>query len=166
MLDNLQMWDLASLVFALAALSASIYSLFLLKRLSRFQKSFFESGRTIPRLEEFLSGLADKSAKLSSDLKKLLSLQKVLAEQQRQAVSRVGVARFNSYAEAGGKNSFSVALLSEEEDGVVITSLFGRDSQRVYLKAVSAGTSEIPLTEEEKQAILESRSSQISAPEK
>ena len=70
MLDNLPMWDISSLVFALVALLASIYLVFRLKRLSRFQKSFFESGRSIPQLEEFLSGLADKSAKLSSDLKK------------------------------------------------------------------------------------------------
>ena len=162
--DNLPIWDIINLVLAIAAISLSFYSLFRLKRLSRFQKNFFKNSASIPELEEFLAGLENRGVKLSADLKKLLGVQKVLAEQQRQAVSRVGVARFNSYAEGGGNNSFSVALLSEEENGVVITSLYGRDNQRVYLKIISAGASEIPLTEEEKRAILESRSPQIPTP--
>jgi len=51
-------------------------------------------------------------------------------------------------------------LLDEEQSGVVITSLYGRDTQRVYVKPLLAGDSKIPLTNEERQAILESRSSE------
>ncbi|MDZ4231919.1 MAG: DUF4446 family protein, partial [Candidatus Pacearchaeota archaeon] len=71
----------------------------------------------------------------------------------RQAVSRVGLVRFNPFHEIGGNQSFSLALLNEDTNGVVVTSHYGRESNRVYGKRIVKGKAESSLSEEEEKAI-------------
>jgi hypothetical protein len=49
--------------------------------------------------------------------------------------------------------SFSVALLDDAGDGLVITSINGRSETRTYAKGVKGGQSEANLSPEEQQAI-------------
>ncbi|MCL5435587.1 MAG: DUF4446 family protein [Patescibacteria group bacterium] len=157
MLDNLQIWDSVATFLAVAAIVAAVFVIWRLRKTIRFQKKFFSGPGNIPQLEEFLADQEGRLGKLSEEVRQLAKARKTLDQKQRLAISHIGVVRFNSYAEAGGNNSFSLALLDERANGVVITSLYGRDTQRVYAKPLRAGESKIPLTNEEKQAILESR---------
>lgn len=61
--------------------------------------------------------------------------------------------RFNAFDKTGSDLSFSLALLNDEADGVVLTSIFGREDSRVYAKPVLGGKSKYNLSEEEIQAI-------------
>ena len=74
-------------------------------------------------------------------------------QEMRRAITKIGIKRFNPFKEIGGDQSFSVALLDEEHNGVIITSYYGRELNRVYAKAVRKGASEHELSEEEKEAI-------------
>ncbi|GAA3410851.1 DUF4446 family protein [Paenibacillus hodogayensis] len=67
--------------------------------------------------------------------------------------SKIAVCRFNAFEERGADLSFSVAILSEQQDGVVLTGIHTRDETYVYAKPITGGTSEYKLTPEEKQAI-------------
>ena len=78
---------------------------------------------------------------------------KRLDEEGALHVQKVGLVRFNPFKEIGGDQSFSVALLDEEHNGVIITSYYGRELNRVYAKQIQAGKSEHELSEEEKEAI-------------
>jgi hypothetical protein len=69
------------------------------------------------------------------------------------ALQQVGVVRFNAFSDTGGDQSFSVALLDANEDGVVFSSLFNRSDSRVFAKPVTRGASKYPLTDEERRAI-------------
>lgn len=64
-----------------------------------------------------------------------------------------GVIRFNAYDEMGSDLSYSVALLDEKGDGVVLSSLYGRHESRTYAKPIAQGESTYLLSEEEKEAI-------------
>lgn len=66
---------------------------------------------------------------------------------------KIGIVRYNPFSNVGGDQSFSIALLDGNNNGVVISSLFGRDGNRVYGKPVKNGTSEYSLSDEEKEAI-------------
>lgn len=69
-------------------------------------------------------------------------------------VQKVGMVRFNPFAETGGNQSFSLALLDVNNSGIVISSLHGRESTRIYAKPVQAGEkTDFALSDEEKQAI-------------
>lgn len=68
-------------------------------------------------------------------------------------VRGVGLIRFNPFTDQGGTQSFSLALLNEDRDGVVISSLYARERTSVYAKPIKNLTSTFELSEEEKQAL-------------
>jgi hypothetical protein len=69
------------------------------------------------------------------------------------AVRRVGVIRYDAFEDVGGRLSFSVAMLDDHGNGVVMTSINGRQDTRVYAKPVMNGTSTYNLSIEEEEAI-------------
>jgi hypothetical protein len=71
------------------------------------------------------------------------------------ALSRVGLVRFDAFADAGGAQSFSLALLDPAADGVLLTSLHSRQVTRLYIKSIRAGRAEVPLSGEELAALQE-----------
>ncbi len=90
--------------------------------------------------------LKDNFGKLSQEIEKIKKDQKL-------SVQKIGIVRFNPFSEVGSDQSFSIAILDGNNDGLVISSLFSRNDNRVYGKPVKAGTSEYQLSEEEKTAI-------------
>lgn len=76
-----------------------------------------------------------------------------LKKENLRNISKIGIVRFNPFEGLGSNQSFSLVLLNGQNDGAVITSLFSRDSNRVYGKPIKNGTSEFKLASEEKNAI-------------
>lgn len=112
--------------------------------------NFFKKSKEDPKnLKEVLVTLRDfkkKIEKLSRDLDNL-------KEENKYSLQKVGIVRFNPFPEVGGNQSFSIALLNDNNDGVVITSLYSREENRVYGKPIKNGISEYLLSKEEKIAI-------------
>ncbi|MDR3589264.1 MAG: DUF4446 family protein [Negativicutes bacterium] len=75
----------------------------------------------------------------------------------RGCVQRVGIVRFNAFEDTGSDLSFAVAMLDAENNGIVISSLFGRNDSRTYAKPIVNGESSYFLTTEEKQALLKAK---------
>jgi hypothetical protein len=69
------------------------------------------------------------------------------------ALRHVAVVRYDAFGDMGGRLSFTVALLDDASDGVVMTSIHGRTESRTYAKGVKSGASEQSLSPEEQQAI-------------
>ncbi len=68
-------------------------------------------------------------------------------------IKKTGIVRFNPFQEIGGNQSFSLAFLDGNDNGVVITSLYTREGNRVYGKPIKNGKSEYSLSKEEEKAI-------------
>ena len=68
-------------------------------------------------------------------------------------LQKVGLVRYNPFSDAGGDQSFALALLDGRGNGVVISSLYGREMNRVYAKRIEGGAAKYPLTDEEKEAL-------------
>lgn len=71
----------------------------------------------------------------------------------QRAIQRVGVVRFNPFADTGSNQSFVLALLDASGDGFVLSSLHSRQQTRVFLKQVKAGRADAAVSEEEAEAI-------------
>jgi hypothetical protein len=63
------------------------------------------------------------------------------------------VVRYDAFPDMGGRLSFSVALLDDAGDGLVLTSINGRSETRTYAKGVKGAKSDHQLSPEETQAI-------------
>ncbi len=69
------------------------------------------------------------------------------------AVRHVGLLRYDAFEDVGGRLSFSCALLDDNGNGVVVTSINGRQDTRVYAKPITGGRSPYNLSSEEEAAI-------------
>ncbi len=74
------------------------------------------------------------------------------------SLRHVAVVRYDAFGDMGGHLSWSVALVDDAGDGVLITSIHGRSEARTYAKSVTAWSCEQPLSDEEAQALAQSRS--------
>jgi len=129
----------------------------LLRRLGRLAlpKSSKAADSDLPavllRLQESLDhalGVQERAASERDDLQRRMS----------RCLQRVGVVRYNAFDDTGSDQSFSVALLDTDGNGIVLTSLFGRSESRVYAKPVSRAASSYALSDEEREAIRRARS--------
>jgi len=87
------------------------------------------------------------------------TLARRLEREGRTHFQRIGFQRFNPFRDAGGDQSFAVALTDQDGNGVVISSLHSRDATRVYGKPLAGWQSPYPLTDEERAVIEQARSS-------
>ena len=73
------------------------------------------------------------------------------------ALRHLAVVRYDAFGDMGGHLSWSLALLDDSGDGVVLTSIHGRSDSRTYAKSITAWTCEQQLSPEEDEAIAHAR---------
>ena len=65
----------------------------------------------------------------------------------------VKIMRFNPFKDVGGNQSFAIAIVNEDGDGVVLSSLYSRERMSVFAKPITKGQSDIELSIEEKAVV-------------
>lgn len=109
------------------------------------------------RLDDALRGLLDGHARrierLEAAARALNSTDRRQQGEIETGVRRVGLLRYDAFEDVGGRLSFSCALLDEDGNGVVLTSINGRQETRVYAKPIAARQSSYNLSREEEEAI-------------
>jgi Protein of unknown function (DUF4446) len=73
------------------------------------------------------------------------------------ALRHLAVVRYDAFGDMGGHLSWSLALLDDAGNGVVLTSIHGRSDARTYAKNVAAWSSQQQLSPEEEEAIAHAR---------
>ncbi|HUF59910.1 MAG TPA: DUF4446 family protein [Actinomycetota bacterium] len=109
------------------------------------------------RLDETLRGIlqgqSQQIQRLERAIRALHAVDKKLQTQIEGSVRKVALLRYDAFEDVGGRLSFSCALLDDHGNGVVLTSINGRQETRVYAKPVEQGTSSHNLSLEEEEAI-------------
>ena len=147
---------LALAVLALALLAwLALVQVRLHRLLSQYRSVF--AGAQGGNLEALLAQNLEEGRRASAKVDELAALCQRLEATLQHAVQDVGIVRFNPFGDTGGDQSFAVALLDAQGDGLVLTSLYGRAESRIYAKPVQGGQSPYPLTAEEAQAIRQAR---------
>jgi hypothetical protein len=102
---------------------------------------------------ENIEELIEDFKKIKEENKRIKKEIKEIKEKQKFFLQNVKMIRFNPFYEEGGNQSFVLALLDENIDGVVITSLYTKEGNRIYGKPILKGKSEFSLSKEEKEII-------------
>jgi len=117
------------------------------------------------RYEHFMRGLSDRNIEQLIDecIEKVNNVNEKNRDIEFQinriernlihCVQKIGVVRFNAFDNVGSDLSFSVALLDCNDNGIVLSGLYSRDSSATFAKPVVNGNSTYPLSAEEIQAI-------------
>jgi hypothetical protein len=99
----------------------------------------------------------DAAADLPADVPSLRAEVAALRAEAKGALRHLAVVRYDAFDEMGGRLSWSLALLDDAGDGVVLTSIRGRDEARTYAKPIAGWASEAELAPEESEAVAHAR---------
>ncbi|GAB7007533.1 hypothetical protein JCM18899A_50080 [Nocardioides sp. AN3] len=80
-----------------------------------------------------------------------------LSAESKQTFRHLAVVRYDAFGDMGGHLSWSLALVDDAGDGVVLTSIHGRSDARSYAKSIGGWTSDAQLSPEEEEAIASAR---------
>ncbi len=154
---------LAGLVFGVAVVSIGVYHAALVApHFRRFDGTLRGDGEPLSDGTQALSLLRSAQADFSKRTDERLDALEAAAA--RDAL-RIGFLRYNSFSDVGSDQSFTLALLNREGDGVVVTSIFGREETRTYGKAVRRFVAQQGVSKEEQAAIAMARNDdRVAAP--
>ena len=95
----------------------------------------------------------NKGAALPEDVQGLRNEVQALRIEAADALRHLAVVRYDAFGDMGGHLSWSMALLDDSGNGVVLTSIHGRSEARTYAKNVSSWSCDQALSPEEEEAI-------------
>jgi hypothetical protein len=124
-------------------------------RLGRAVRSYRELVRDgeVGSLHDRLVGSAEQAVKAGERMREIEAMHAVIEGRSRRSLQHIGLVRFNPFEDTGSDQSFAIALLDDERDGIVLSSLHGRANTRLFAKPVADGSSPHNLSDEETQAI-------------
>lgn len=122
---------------------------------SRYESTF--SGGDDASLGAAVERLATRFSKMNARTERLVVRMEQIDRALVHSVQGIGFVRYSAFEDTGGDQSFSLALVDGEGDGMIISALYGRDATRVYAKPVEGWISSRPMTGEEERALAKAR---------
>jgi hypothetical protein len=92
-----------------------------------------------------------------ADLEQIRAEVEALRDDSVQSLRHMAVVRYDAFGDMGGHLSWSMALLDDEGNGVVLTAVHGRTDARTYAKNIAGWTCDQPLSPEETDAVATAR---------
>jgi hypothetical protein len=153
-MTNFSSENLISIFMIVAAIligwliAVQIQFLILRKKIKIFLK-----GKKVKDIEEVLSEQVKRMEGTEKDIKDINKWNEKLQAICDISITKIGVIRFNPFKDTGGDQSFAIALLDSNNNGIVFSSLYAREGTRVYAKPIEKGASGYNLSKEEEEAI-------------
>lgn len=126
-----------------------------LRSLNILEKKYrkFMRGVDNKNLEELVTGYLDKIDKVKEDTEYMKELYNSLDMKLKGCIQKVSIIRYRAFEDVGSDLSFSIAMVDDNNDGVIITGIYGRNESTTYAKPVDRGISRYELSEEENQVL-------------
>jgi len=94
-----------------------------------------------------------RGSPIPADLESIRKEVEALRDDAAQALRHLAVVRYDAFRDMGGHLSWSLALVDDEGNGMVLTSIYGRNDVRSYAKSIAGWKSGQELSPEESEAI-------------
>ncbi|MCE5219990.1 MAG: DUF4446 family protein [Clostridium sp.] len=118
-------------------------------------------GRVENRYKKLMRGTSNKNLeevlleRLNSIEEAKETSEKALKECERleiklkDCIQKVAIMRYKAFENVGSDLSFSIVMLDDKNDGVILTGIYGREESTTYAKPIDKGISRYDLSEEE-----------------
>lgn len=117
---------------------------------------YSDDGDIISALKDYYDKVDSLSKTVSKNSDAVLQMRLTNCENDsNMSLKKIGIVNFDAFDDVTGKLSFALAILNNNNDGIIVTSLYGHNSCNTYLREVTSGETPIKLLEEEKTALKE-----------
>ena len=106
-------------------------------------------GTSGKNLEELINTKLDYVEEAKITCEKALSKSEILEEKMKDCIQKVAIMRYKAFEDVGSDLSFSIAILDDKNDGILLTGIYAREDSTTYAKPVDKGISRYDLSEEE-----------------
>jgi ABC-type Na+ efflux pump permease subunit len=147
--------ELVMLIILALVIILFVMSIILWVKLSAMRKNYKRllNGTNPVNVEELLINIQQKQSQQIEQTAVLTTKVDAFKEAIKKMKSKIGVHRYNAFSDTGSDLSFSVAILDEFQDGVLLTGIHNREQTYIYAKPVQNGQSQYTLSPEEIEAI-------------
>lgn len=146
--------------FLIIILLISVLSIILLilnhLKLTKIKNEYSEFMKKLgngKNIDENLKVYMDRVQKVEDLNKEIIQYCESLDKTVDTCIQKIGIVRYNAFKDVGSNLSFTLALLNNNNNGVVLNGIYSRDNSNIYAKPIKDGKSEYILSAEEKEAI-------------
>jgi len=161
MINNWQSYITIFLVVAVVVLF--IICIILLKAIGESEDKYrkFTRGVNGKNIEELVTSYFDKvdEVKKSTDIVK--DKYEGLERKIQVCFQKTSMLRYRAFENVGSDLSFSISLLDNNNDGFILTGIYGRNESTTYAKPIEKGLSRYDLSEEEIEVLQKAISKKI-----
>lgn len=100
-------------------------------------------------LEKYMDKVSSVELKNSEIMQYVTNLDKDMEK----CIQKIGIVRYSAFKDTGSDLSFALAMLDENNNGVVFNGIYSREMSNIYAKPVENGKSKYTISEEEQEAI-------------
>ena len=122
-------------------------------KLNKKYKTFINKLGNGKDIEEDLENYMYRVERVEKQNAELGGICKTLNNDLSKCIQKVGIVRYNAFKDTGSDLSFTLALLDDNNSGVVLNGIYSREMSNIYAKPVENGKSTYATSEEENEAI-------------
>lgn len=152
---NSEMVSVINFIFAFLLI---LLGIFLWVKMNKMRNKYMKmlGGVNSSNVEDLIIKLQNQTKQLVEENQSQKATIMEIQTAMKSMKSRVGIHRYNAFSEYGNAMSFSLAILDENQNGVVLSGIHNREDTYIYAKPIKNGESEYVLSPEEKEAIIRS----------
>lgn len=139
-------------VIILILLVLNILNMCSISKLKKIYKKFMQ-GKNAKSLEKEIMGLFEDNKFMKSSIESNKKDIRILYKKFETTFQKIGIIKYDAFNQMGGKLSFCLALLDENNDGFILNSVHSTEGCYSYTKEIENGTCKISLGDEEQKAL-------------
>ena len=150
---KIDIFIISILIFNLILLLLYIFNLIKLKKINKNYCKFMKKIGNGSNLDEMLKSYINKVDEVSEKNNEIIKYCSNLENEISLSIKKIGMVRYSAFKDTGSDLSFAVALLNNNNDGVLFNGIYSREMSNIYAKQIIAGKANSKLSDEEKQAL-------------
>ncbi len=146
-------------IFCIMVIMIILY-LVLLSKFKKYKANYdtFMQGKDAQDMETAILSKFSQIDQVSEQVEMHAAEISTLFENMKFSYQKFSIVKYDAFKEMGGKLSFSLCMLTDNNDGFIMTSVHSSsDGCYIYIKEIIKGESYVLLSEEEKKVLTEAK---------
>lgn len=150
---ELNIFEIIILIINLMLLILYVLNNIKLKKLRKNYSEFMTKLGKGDNINDLLKEYVCKVDKIADENKEIERYCQKLEKDSKNNLNKFGLVRYNAYKDTGSDLSFALAIVNDNNCGIVLNGIYARDTSNIYAKPIENGKCKYALSKEEEEAL-------------